>query len=63
MTDAQKKYEKKTEVRERYFKVYLKLHKTNDADVVEKLQKVPQKTTYIKDLIRKDINDTQNRPT
>lgn len=56
MTEAQKKYEKKTEVRERYFKVYLKFHKTNDADVVEKLQKVPQKTTYIKNLIQNDIS-------
>lgn len=56
MRGAQKKYEKKPEVRERYFKVYLKLHKTNDADVVEKLQKVPQKTTYIKNLIQNDIS-------
>ena len=56
MREAQKKYQKKSEVRERYFNIYLQFHKTNDADVVEKLQKVPTKAKYIKELIRKDIS-------
>nr|DAR85327.1 MAG TPA: hypothetical protein [Caudoviricetes sp.] len=56
MREAQKKYEKKPEVRERYFKVYLKLHKTNDAEIIKQLQKVPKKSTYIKNLIQNDIS-------
>ncbi len=58
MREAQKKYQKKSEVRERYFNVYLQFHKINDADVVEKLQKVPTKAKYIKELIRKDIKES-----
>lgn len=35
--------------------VKLKLNKVTDADILEKLQEVKQKQTYIKKLIRKDI--------
>lgn len=35
--------------------VKLKLNKVTDADILEKLQEVKQKQTYIKELIRKDI--------
>lgn len=58
MREAQKKYQRKSEVRERYFNVYLQFHKINDADVVEKLQKVPTKAKYIKELIRKDKKES-----
>lgn len=35
--------------------VKLKLNKVTDADILEKLQEVKSKQTYIKELIRKDI--------
>ena len=35
--------------------VKLKLHKINDADVIEKLKSVDNKQGYIKELIRADI--------
>lgn len=56
MREVQKKYEKKPEFRERFFCVNLKLHKEHDADVVARLKEVPQKNTYIKQLIRDDIS-------
>lgn len=45
-------YDKENTVR-----VYLKLNKKHDADVIAKLNTVPSKQTYIKDLIRKDIGE------
>ena len=33
----------------------IRLHKKYDADIIEALGKVPAKATYIKQLIRKDI--------
>lgn len=44
-------YDKENTVR-----VYLKLNKKHDADVIAKLNEVDSKQRYIKDLIRKDIN-------
>lgn len=36
--------------------VYLKLNTTTDNDILGKLDKVPNKQAYIKELIRKDLN-------
>ena len=53
-TEAQKrareKYEAKTKAG-----VYLKLNKVTDSDILSKLDSVPNKQGYIKELIRKDI--------
>ena len=35
----------------------LKLHKVNDADIIEKLNSVGNRQGYIKDLIRADVSD------
>jgi hypothetical protein len=45
-------YDKENTVR-----VYLKLNKKHDADVIAKLNEVDSKQRYIKDLIRKDIGE------
>lgn len=37
-------------------KILLKLNITTDADILEQLEKVPNKQGYIKELIRKDLN-------
>lgn len=37
--------------------VYLKLNKTYDADIIEKLEAVGNKQGYIKELIRKDMHE------
>jgi hypothetical protein len=37
--------------------IYLKLNLRTDADVLKKLDSVPNKQGYIKDLIRRDIYD------
>ncbi|MBQ6413005.1 MAG: hypothetical protein IJI19_05970 [Ruminococcus sp.] len=34
---------------------YLKLNRKHDADIIAKLASVPAKQTYIKELIRRDI--------
>lgn len=46
---AQKKYEKKIKT------FAVRLHIERDADVVEKLENTQNKTEYIRDLIRKDM--------
>lgn len=38
--------------------VNIRLNKKTDADIINKLDNVPSKMGYIKDLIRKDINST-----
>ncbi len=35
--------------------IYLKLNTKTDADIIEKLKSVPAVQTYIKELIRKDM--------
>lgn len=45
-------YDKENTVR-----VYLKLNKKHDADVIARLNEVDSKQRYIKDLIRKDIGE------
>jgi hypothetical protein len=53
-SEAQKaataKYDKENTIR-----LSLKLNKTTDADILEKLSQVESKQGYIKELIRKDI--------
>lgn len=47
---AQRKYDQKATVQ-----IHLKMNRVTDADVLQKLESVPNKQGYIKDLIRKDI--------
>ena len=51
---AVKRYEKKNVIQ-----VNLRLNKKLDNDIIIKLEDVPSKMGYIKELIRKDINGTQ----
>lgn len=53
-TDAQKKAVRKFE-KEKTKKILLVLNKNTDGDIIEKLDNVPSKMGYIKELIRKDI--------
>jgi len=39
--------------------VALKLNKINDADVIEKLQSVANRSGYLKNLVRQDIKSSQ----
>lgn len=41
--------------REKTKSVMLRLNKSTDADIIAKLESVPSKMGYIKELIRKDI--------
>lgn len=52
------RYKAKREIYERNRKrcVGLSLHNVYDADIIAKLESVPSKLGYIKELIRKDIN-------
>ena len=47
---ATKKYEK-ANIRQ----ILLKFHKTHEADIIEKLDSVPSKNNYIRQLILKDL--------
>lgn len=47
---AKEEYDKRTA-----YGVYLKLNKGTDADLIEKLESVPNRQGYIKNLIRKDM--------
>lgn len=38
-----------------YVQISFKLNKTTDADILKRLEQVPSKLGYIKELIRKDI--------
>ena len=53
-TDASKKSMARWDA-EHTVQFKLKLNKTNDADIIEKLNEVDNKQGYIKELIRKDI--------
>ena len=57
-TVAQRKYDS---ANCRYF--YLKYNTTTDADVIGKLESVPSKQNYIRQLIRKDIGTYQEDST
>lgn len=39
----------------RVYGVYLKLNEETDGDIIDKLESVDKKQSYIKDLIRKDL--------
>ena len=41
-------------------RVYIKLNKDNDADILDWLEQQPNKQGYIKQLIRKDMKKTRN---
>lgn len=47
---ANKKYEKKN-IRQ----ILLKFHKTHEAEIIEKLDSVPSKNNYIRQLILQDL--------
>lgn len=53
-TEAQIKAQKKYDA-ENTRQVHLKLNRRTDSDVLEKLDNVPSKQGYIKDLIRADL--------
>ena len=57
-TDAQKRakarYDKTTKA------IVLRLRRGADADIIERLESVPQKTEYLRRLIRQDIQDNPN---
>lgn len=53
-TESQRKYDAE---HCRYF--YLKYNTTTDADVISKLESVPSKQDYIRQLIRDDIGTAQ----
>lgn len=50
LAKAQKKY---TQEKTRTF--YIRLNKETDADIIEKLETVQNKTDYIRELVRKDM--------
>ena len=54
---AQAKYEASGAVKEKTKGYYLKCHVVNDADIIKKMESVGagRKNTYLKELIRKDI--------
>lgn len=54
VTDAQKRAAAKYD-KSHTKGVYIKLNKTTDADILERLQEVGNVQGYIKELIRKDI--------
>ena len=49
--DAQERYDKENTIR-----VTMKLNKKTESDIIEQLNNVDKKQTYIKELIRADIN-------
>ena len=42
--------------KEHYVRVGILLHKIKDADIIERLNKMPSKSSYVRELIRKDMN-------
>ena len=50
---AKMKYDKKN-----FKSVMLKVHTRTEQDIIQKLATVPNKSGYIKNLIRQDINNT-----
>ncbi len=58
-TDAQKRAQKNYDLnsKDKFKKLSFKLNKETDADVLEKLASVDSMQGYIKELIRKDIEN------
>lgn len=59
ITEAQKKASAKYDA-EHTFRIYIKLNKSTDADIMERLEREPNKQGYIKELIRNDIANDGN---
>lgn len=57
---AQARYEEKGNVKKKTKGYYLKCHVEHDKDIIDKLESVGtgKKNTYLKELIRKDIEKT-----
>lgn len=55
ITEAQKRAQDKYD-RSNTVQVHLKLNLYTDKDILDRLNSVPNKQGYIKDLIRRDIN-------
>lgn len=56
MTEAQKRAKKK--YRGKVRRIYVDFY-PSEADLIEHIEKQPQKQTYIKDLIREDMKKTK----
>jgi len=56
ISDAQKKAAAKYDA-QHTTRVFIKLNKETDADILQHLEQVPNKQGYIKSLIRKDIEE------
>lgn len=56
MTEAQKRAKKK--YREKVQRIFVDFY-PSEADLIEHIEKQPQKQTYIKDLIREDMKKTK----
>ena len=54
VTEAQKRAKKRYDAKTT--QLVLRLRNGADADVIERLQSVPEKTEYVRSLIRRDIN-------
>lgn len=46
-------------IKENYIQLPVKLRKTSDSDIIEKLNSVPNKADYLRKLIRDDIAKTK----
>ena len=55
-SEAQKRATKKY-VKEHVYKFQVRINKDTEADIYDRLNKVPYKMSYVKDLIRKDIQE------
>ena len=56
-TEAQKRAQKKYDEanKDKFRMIHLKLNKDSDAEIIEKLENVPNIQGYIKELIRADL--------
>lgn len=54
---AQTRYAKKGAVKEKTKGYYLKCHVEHDRDIIDRMENVESKNTYLKALIRKDIKE------
>lgn len=52
---AQARYAEKGAVKEKTKGYYLKCHVEHDKDIIDRMESVKSKNTYLKELIRKDI--------
>ena len=60
--NKEKQYKRAVEYQKENTKsIIMKLHLKNDADIIKKLESVPNKQGYIKSLIRDDIKKDPNK--